>query len=330
MNASIRIQMGFTLIELTFVLLIIGSVGTLLNTYANRSAALNESRYRQEQLTSIRNIVNGLLAYSSRENRGVITAPYTGDGYVSAPVDEGNSVLTDYIQSGSSSTRGAFNDDGFGNVRVMQVLSPRPTVERSIVGNSPIKITIVYDKFVVYQTNCHKTDNTCNTGVPGSSSTYTAANWDVTHPDVAGVPGSTLSLQEEKWKASYQKIIDVSTLLRNEYIAAAARVDGSDATNWFYVPPGLNAAGKDPALNDGCRHGWFNLWDVNVLEYYGFSRMQYAYTEFGGGIQYCADYDALGRGADVRPHVAALRIFRNVTTGTEPSALSANNIIFQI
>ncbi|MBE0362209.1 hypothetical protein PULV_a4020 [Pseudoalteromonas ulvae UL12] len=333
---TIKGQKGFTLAELVIVMIVIGIMSPALYSYFAAANAKSEQVYQLNVMSENLTIAQALRAFAGQENNGLLPAPYTGGGYQNAPVDVANATLTEYLSRGNIGSD-RFNDDGSTNqnVRYLELLNPKPTYQMPIVGNAAETVALVYDRGVLYQTACGLSD-VCNDGTPGTSAAYAAVGWEVTGTDVAPVQISTLDIQQGLWRETWLRLSEVRTKIRNAFNAQVAASAAGDPTNFFFRPDlgtSPDLSGADPATNQGCRDGWYQLNsnDVNVLQFYGLEPVSiYAETSWGGRVEYCPDYDPNDGGVDALPHIGAIRINRQVTTGNAPGGAIAGNLILVI
>jgi prepilin-type N-terminal cleavage/methylation domain-containing protein len=330
------ISKGFTLLEMLLSVVIASLLLSVMFGWMKVTDAAQERSYRDSIRLDNQNIARALRSYAAAENNGFLPAPYTGGNYKSAPVDVGNATLLEYLAQGEiASSRYNQDDSASENVKHYQLITPKPTYCMPIVGSSSECVTLSYDRAVIYQTTCALAD-ACNDGTPGASAPYAMSGWQPTYPDLSPVEISTLDIQQSFWRDTWIRLNDVRWKIRTGFNATVAAAAAGDTTNHFFKPNlagSPNLIGADPATNQGCRDGWYQLnsIDVNVLSYYGLDPQSvYAVTAWGGRIDYCQDYDPTNAGANVLPHVAALRINKSVTAGSAPSATITQNLILLI
>jgi hypothetical protein len=194
-------------------------------------------------------------------------------------------------------------------------------------------VRLDYDVAVIYATGNCGALTTCNTNAtasvpPGSSSLITAGNyttWTTTSPDGDAYRISTLPIQKELLKKSTERLDKVRDSLTNYFRSMVLAAAASDTTNWY--PSGSSSmAGQTPSTTQGCRDGWYDLYtDTGILNTVGLSPTEYGVTGWGGHVQYCRDYDPAVTAANTPPHYAALRIHKNVTTGSNPDGTTTSN-----
>ncbi|ELL1256095.1 type II secretion system protein [Pseudomonas aeruginosa] len=338
-------QAGFTILELLVTVVIIGILGSLTASMFPMFAAFNELNYRTGQKLTNEQIGQGMTAWAASESPvGDLPTPYTGSGYTSTVVNKGSTTATDMALMDLMRRNGVdakqFNDDGTApaNVRVYQRLTGL-TESFPLFPDSGPYATLTYQLGVIYSTACAKSGSTCNpspTGVPGSSPILTAANrstWDVVSPDFSAAYISTLPLQRSKLAVTGSRMRRISNEMVKYFNLLRVSAAPTATTNFYPAPTGggaPNLSGQSPAANMGCRDGWYTLGNanVNVLDQLALPKAELAVTAWGGAIQYCRDFDPLGtNGPNAEPHYGALRINGNVSTGSAPTGLTANDLI---
>lgn len=332
---SMKRQGGFTLLELVVSMIIFAILSGSLFSWMQAGFRSQEMAYRSQVLRDNLTIVKALRSHAANENNGFLVGAYTGGSYMNSPVDLGNAILLQYLARGEI-TSARYNDDGSTNqnVKYLDLIAPRLSYAMPIVGNSSETVTLSYDRGVLYQTQCGITE-TCNDGTPGTSAAFTATGWTVAGTDIMPVEITTLDLQQGAWRDTWFRLSELRKRIRDDF-NAQVQATSDAATNHFFLPDlgtSPDLSGADPLTNQGCRNGWYQLnsVDVNVLAFYGLDPVSlYSQTAWGGRIEYCADYDPHNTGANVVPHVGALRINRNVTAGSAPSGTLANNLIIVI
>lgn len=347
LSSPSRAQGGFTLVELIFGVLILGILSVALSASFKGILGARERAYRDEQTA-----INLKIAQALMQQAEFVAAPGI-PGKLIAPCHRtlskvffsiynpsfcsGTSVLADFlVQQGVALER--VNDDGSSakNLRVYQRVANIAQDANLFYRGGPT-VYLNYDIGVVYTTNCSATAS-CNTtsassSVPPASTgesgagavALTDANrstWTPGTRDVGVAYLSTLPLQKKLLQSTEARLETLRSAFQAFYAAKQAAAPASTANHY---PTPTNAAqqspGQDPSLNQGCRDGWYLLDSaaIDLLSQVGISESSYGRTAWGGGIEYCRDYDPAGTsGANVAPHYAALRIHRTVGGGLGP------------
>jgi prepilin-type N-terminal cleavage/methylation domain-containing protein len=333
---TMRKSSGFTLLEVLITVIIGAILTTMMFSWMSVASSYQERSYRESVRQDNQAIARALRNYAGVENKGFLPSPFTGGLYQNAPVDVTNARLIEFLAQGQvSAARYNQDDSSAQNVKYYELINPKPTYCMPIVGSSSECVTLVYDRAILTQTTCSITD-TCNDGTPGASGSYTLAGWFVTPPDLAPVEISTLDIQQSLWRSTWLRLNETRLKIRNAFNATVASSTAGATDNFFFKPnlagsPDLS--GSDPTTNQGCRDGWYQLdsIDVNVLSFYGLEPQSvYGVTAWGGRIEYCQDFDPADTGANVLPHIAAIRINRAVTAGQAPASTTAQNLILVI
>lgn len=329
---------GFSLIEMLWVIAIIGIVLSLTNM--GGITGLNARYATTKKTLDNKNIAAALLQYAKTNTAlGTLPAPYTGGGYLSTVFNPATSALAQIFRSANIAPS-SINDDGTAaqNVRVYQQVNLTQSTPLDF-QNGPLT-TLAYQYGEVHLTACAKSNATCNTGIPGPSGTLTGANyqtWTTTGTDSAPEFFSTLPTQKQMLALTSQRLSDLRDKLSGVFHTLQLAAAATDTTNWYPFPyaagtpatPNPNMAGAAAASTAlGCWDGWYNLnaANVNVLAQLGLSQAQYGTTAWGGQIDYCRDYDPALRGANSLPHYAALRIHQAVSQGIAATTIFADDI----
>jgi type II secretory pathway pseudopilin PulG len=335
-------QGGFTIAELVVAAAVLGVMSlALTSTFSGLTGAMKAS-YNERQRLNNQKIRDGLLKYARYHSTlGALPTPYTlASSSIknavynpSSSTTAGLNLASVLMESGVSTTE--INDDNYGSkrLRVYQMV-PDLTVTVPLYFQSGPITTLTYQYGVIYQTDCSKTDTSCNNGtlMPGSSATMTSSNyatWTTSGNDVAAVAISSLPIQKQMLATTQVKL----DKLRDAFIAYMRMKQqtalATDTTNWY--PSGSSSlSGQTPGTNQGCRDGWYNLSsDTVILPELGLQSGEYGSTAWSGRVEYCRDYDPAGTsGANTPPHNGALRINKNVSTGSNPDTTTASNNIF--
>lgn len=341
-------QRGFTLVELLIAVMVIGIMTIMLAPTFNSLVTAQRSAYDEKHRLNNQLIGAGLLNFAANSAVfGRLPAPYTGGGYTKTVynVADGSALgiqLTQALtQTGVSPAE--INDDATAShaVRVYQLVQGL-TQSVPLYFQSGPAVTLTYDFGALYMTACPLATTSCNptpaTGVPGTSTAMTAANystWTTAGTDGAPFFVSSLPVQKQMLATTVQRLDKVRDSLLSYFRAEQVTAAGGDTTNWYPNQAGAAAAGTlsgaSPSTNQGCRDGWYNLSDatVTVLATVGLAQQEFGATAWGGPIQYCRDFDPTGtKTANAPPHYAAIRILRNVSGGGAPdAAVAGNNVV---
>lgn len=339
-SALPRYASGFTLIEMIWVLAVIGILIMISNL--STITRLNYTYYEAKQEATNRRIHSALLNYAKTSTpRGTLPNPYTGGGYNSTVYNPGDTTLAQIFRS-ADIPPSEINSDGTAtqNVRVYQVVQLTRAVP--LFFQSGPLTTLTYQYAEVHLTACPLSDATCNRSapnIPGASATLSSANyktWTTIAPDYNATMFSTEDLQKQMLALSAQNLNRIHDQFLARFNVNRAAAAATDTTNWYPYPyaagvpgtPNPDKSGAAAASNQYCWDGWYDLSaaNINVLAQVGLSQQQYGKTAWGGTIEYCRDYDPALRGANSLPHFGALRINNSVSLGDPPSATAANNL----
>ncbi|WP_045394957.1 type II secretion system protein [Vibrio rotiferianus] len=323
---------GFTLIELLIAIVIVAILSPVVYGWvsiANRDKAI---AYQRQVFVDHVQIADGFRMWARNENKGLLPNPYTNAATrdVLAPVDLLSTnpkmvSLRNYLAKGTLSLS-AVNSDGTlaNNAKVYQKLMGL-VHSQPVEGVSQLTVKLQYERGVIYQTTCSKTES-CNTGLVGASPVY-SETWKAVSPDTQPVEFSTLDIQQEKWGTTWNKIKELKHRFREAFTYSQLSSQAGSLTNFFYKP----TSGETDAGQLHCASGWFDLSTSDVLAHYGISPKEvYGQTSWGGAIDYCPDYDPQGAGVNKPPHNAALRLNINVTQGIAPNNTASDNLIIII
>lgn len=329
---------GFTLLEMLITLVVIAITMLALAPLFGMFITASTNNYKEQAKIDNQRIADAMVAVSQNEAYGVLPAPYTGAGYVSAVANLADTTPLGLAMRQALSESGispaSVNDDGTSvkNVRVYQRLAGLSQVTPLYFRSGPL-VTLTYDYGVIYLTKCPVTDTGCrNGGIPGASPAITASNrnsWVAVAPDTAPVFLSSLPVQKSMLVATTRRVDRVRDALLSYYRGKQLVAAATDVTNWY---PGAGMGGKAPASNQGCRDGWYPLDTSNVLPLIGLSQGEFGQTSWGGRIEYCRDYDpAASKSANAPPHAAALRFRSDISQGAAPdAAVLGNNVILTL
>lgn len=339
---------GFTLAELAIVVTVLGLLTAALTPMFSDLFTIKKAAYDDKHRLNNVLISSALVTYAANSTTtGRLPAPYTGSGYTktiynSADASAPGVALTQaLVQSGINPAE--INNDGTTSsaVRVYQLVQGL-TQQVPLYFQSGSLVTLTYDYGAIYMTACPKSTSSCNptaaTGVPGTSTAMTSANYSTwTTAGTDGTPQfvSSLPTQKQMLATTVQRLDKVRDTLLGYLRAQQQSAAGGDTTNWYPNQAGAAAAGSltgaNPATNQGCRDGWYDLSSgaVTVLPTIGLSQQEFGVTAWGGSIGYCRDYDpTAAKAANAAPHYAAIRILGSVSSGSAPDAVvPGNNVV---
>ncbi|MCD5327917.1 prepilin-type N-terminal cleavage/methylation domain-containing protein [Chromobacterium piscinae] len=335
-----RHQTGFTLYEMLVTTAIMGILLSIFSDQIGAALGMNQRAYQNRQSLNNQLIASVLLDSARTQSPlGTLPAPFTGNGYTSTVFDPSNATLGSSFQQAGLSTN-EINDDGFGSqrVRVYQRVTGL-TQQVPLYTRSGALVQLTYQVGAIYNTTCALTGSGCNpsaTGVPGASAQMTNSNattWTPTAPDFGTQIFSTLPLQKSMLQTSVDRMDKLRDSLLNYFREKRQLAAADDTTNYYPAPTGPgapNLSGGNPATNQSCYDGWYDLSaaNVNVLAQVGLGQDEFSKTAWGGAIQYCRDYDPTVSGANKIPHYAAIRIHSQVSLGQAPDgAIAGNNVV---
>lgn len=341
-SRAYKFQSGFTLIEMLIVVIVIGVISILLAPTFSSLTMSQRGAYSEKQKVNNQLINTALLNFSRYNSTlGSLPTPITSGTLFNAIYDPAGAtapaiaLTTALTQIGINSLE--INSDNFSSqrVRVYQLVTGLTQSLPMHFQSGPL-INLTYQYGAIYQTACASLDSTCNptaaTTVPGDSVKMTAANystWTTTGTDLPAVFVSSLPMQKQMLAASTQRFDNIRDKLTGYLRIQQNQAAATDTTNW-YPSESASLGGATPGVNQGCRDGWYNLLTGTiVLPSVGLSSAEYGSTAWGGVIQYCRDYDALGvKVANAAPHYGAIRVNKNLSLGLAPDAVTlANNIV---
>lgn len=337
-------QRGFTLMELLIAMVVLGAIIAASAPLVSFAFTLMENTKRSQETLDNRKMADAFIEFASERsgvNRGRLPAPiYT----TAAPVIKGglyNPAATDAesidlgrILLTTGVPVGAINNDraAVRNGRVYQLVSGLTHSSRLYGVTGPV-VNLTYDFGVIVSTQCSRTSSCYTNGTvgnpPGDSARITAANysaWEPTANDYGAIAFSTLDEQKTLLRVTVGRLNNLSERFTNNFHNKVRLASADSTTNFFEINSGgLNLGNVNPAVNMGCRDGWYNLAaaNVDVLTKLGMDKTEHGVNAWGGIISYCRDFDPAGTGThNSPPHYGALRIHRNVTTTTAPTVVN--------
>lgn len=361
-----RKQRGFTLLELVFAVMILGFLSLALTPAFRTLMATKDITYAAEQTAINQKIATAMLTYaeygafSSGNPTYTLTTPCSSStnkvffSIYNPSYCSGTSGLLDALQQQGVSLSQVNNDGKAGkNLRVYQLLAAESQQAYMYQQSGPV-VYLNYDFGVIYLTNCGYSQP-CNQTAASSSTppksqptlpgdlaaTAGAARmlnrgtWVPGTRDIGVTYVSTLPLQKKLLQTTVAQLDRIRTAMTNFYAAQQAANPTSTAN--FYPQPSnpiyRSPVNPDPASNQGCREGWYNLGQpvLDILSQIGVGPKDEALagqTAWGAAIEYCRDYDPAGTSPyGVAPHFAALRVNRSLSFNLGPDADPANNAV---
>lgn len=332
-------QSGLTLMEMVIAMVLMGIFAVMVFPTMQAVGAITERSAREGERQLSEKMRTAMLAFARNSTTlGQLPAPYTDGSSVikSAPVDVTNTALVNEMLL-AGLDRQHLNDDGTAaqNVRIFQRVTGL-TYTMPLYYQSGPTVTLTYQYGVIYNTLCSRRDTAgCHAAtLPSTSVALTSTNyttWTVSGNDYWPIFISTLPLQKSMLEETVRRLDRVRDAVIANFTARTILATPSDTTNWH--PAGATSmAGYVPGTNQGCRDGWYSLSSTSILDGLGLSAAEFGVTAWGGAIEYCRDYDPTGAsGANTPPHYAALRVNRDVSSGSAPDgATAANNLVFSI
>lgn len=340
----IRRQRGFTLAELTIVVVIFGLMITASGPVISMVMTFWEGSKRSEQVVNNQKLASAIMSFARNSNGGRLPAPYSGSGSGIAsglynPADAtalGQALAMELRNTGVPVDQ--INNDSavIENVRVYRRVAGL-TYSMPFRFSTGSQVTLTYDVGAITSTQCAKA-NACNTGTPGSSAALTAANittWEPTAPDYGAIVFSSLPEQKNMLAITGGRINRLQEKLVNEFHTRMRLAAANSTINYFPVPNGAgapNLSGQNPVVNMGCHDGWYRLSaaNVNVLAQLGLDSAEFGVTAWGGPVDYCRDFEPTAVNtstANTSPHYSALRFNRNLSAASASSGVFANDVV---
>lgn len=328
-------QAGFTLIEILSCVVLLGWLLYLLAPMVRDGYSAVMRAANGRQALSNQNVAAVLLdAARTRSVLGKLPEPYSGGGLRNAVLDPSDADLVSLFSQSGLLPRD-INSDGTAaqNARVYQ-RTPDITMQVPLYFRSGPLVTLAYQIGAVYSTRCPISSGACAgvAGIPGASTALTLANvgsWAPTDPDYGVQIFSTLQLQRSMMQTTVTNVDLMRDNFQNYYRESQRLASATDTTNW-YPAAATSLAGQNPATNQGCYDGWYDLSSpaVNILAQIGMDQARYGKTQWGGPLQYCRDYKPTAVGPNKVPHYGAIRLNSNVSAGVAPdSSNPTNNVV---
>lgn len=335
----VHAQRGFTLLELTVTVVIVGIMAAIIAPYFQVATTLNGQNYTLNQQRINRAISLSLHEYAKKiDPAGRLPAPYTNasQGAYSTVVNATTPSALDTALFGLISQYGVslpeINTDASPVERqrvyqriVYSAADPSTSglrVAMPIFGGSSVTALVEFDAGVVYNTACAKANAGCRQTfgavvIPGTSPQFTnTPTWTTTGSDGLPIRVTTLDIQKELLDQTGFRINRVRDQLRAYFQARLLQAPPGDPTNFYPAGSGATSAPADvPSAASGCYTGWYALNGASdILPVAGLAKEEFGVTAWGRAIEYCRDYTASAAVsvANDLPHVGALRIRREV------------------
>jgi len=342
------VQKGFTLIEMLIALVVLGLMILTVQPMLNMAFTFIEKSMQMEEILNNKKLGDALVEYARNRDgvsRNRLPAPvYAADDSVNGGLydptktdSESLALARTLLAAGVQTNAINFDSTAAKNARVYQVVSGQ-TIEVPYYGSTGDKVTLTYDYGVLYATKCMRASacykNATAANPPGDSAQITAAtiaSWGIAGQDQPPIAFSTLDNQKQLLRATAGRVNQLSERFVTDF-HNKIRLAAADSTlNFFETNTGGLALGNvDPALNFGCRDGWYALSaaNVDVLTKLGLNKSEMGVTAWGAPISYCRDFDPAGTGTwNDPPHYGALMINKNMISTAVPTVLADALII---
>lgn len=342
---QLKRQAGMTIVELIVAVFVVGLLSMALAPVLNSYVVSVRTSYMKRQEVVNQTIGVALMQYAQDATAlGTLPAPYTGGGYTSTIYNStdnttaGLALRAALTQSGINPAE--INDDNYPSkrVRVYQRVTGLAVHPPLYFQSGPL-VTLHYHFGAIYTTACERGNTSCNptaaTGLPGTSTAMTAANyttWTPTGSDQGVYFVSSLPLQKQMLANTAAKVDKIRDSLMSYFRTRQATASGNDTTNWW-LPATSTLAGASPGTNQGCRDGWYDLsTNTEILPAAGLTPATDGKTAWGGRIEFCRDYDPAGTASpNTVPHLAAIRFHSSVSFGLAPDAVVlGNNVVLTL
>lgn len=334
-------QRGFLLFEVLITIGLVGMLLAILAPYQIESIRKERRAYELEMVQVHERMGRAVLAWAEGFNGARLPAPFSDATRLNFLVDpnttdaDEQALVTSLLASGVSSNGIGF-DGREGQFGRLYQMVPGLTVTQPVNGLAGPMATITFDIGLLYVSRCGPPTPECYpdavTGIPGESPVFDAASvatWAADGDDTGVYRFSTLDLQLSLLGVTTDRINRLRDALR-EFFRAAFLTTTPDATvNYYPTSTTGTLAGQDPALNEGCRDGWYGLdpasAHANIVEQIGLASAEFGVTAWGAPVEYCRDFDPAGtNGVNNAPHNAAIRIHRSVSVPQAPGAAGMN------
>lgn len=328
-----RNQAGLTLVELLISVVILGILMAVIGPIFSNALTFMEAAKKSEVQLNNQKLASGMLSYA-RNHGGKLPPQRPSDKYrlydEKAVKDDGAPYELFLELSGTGVAPNQINTTGYGinATKLYQVVDGLTHVQ-PLFFSAGDKITLTYQVGVIYQSNCPLLSGCSSnpfadySGKPRTKEINSGniVSWDVEGDDYAPVMINTLAEQKTMLRVTIGRLNRLSDRISSHYYAKARASGGSD--NYF-----AGVSVTPTAKNDGCWVAWDNLSSSTTLASLGLDRNEYGKTAWGGGIEYCREYNPSATVGGSPPFYAALRINKDLSKGIMPVPTNANaNVI---
>lgn len=329
----LRVQQGFTLIELIITIFVLGVLTLVFSQFWSSGLSAASAAVDAEQEAINHRLGSVLLDYAANaavNPTGDLPVPYTNGSTMRYAITDGSNATLQALLVQARIRPVLAQSDGTpaDNVRVYQTVTGQ-TLSTPLYNTFGPAITLTYSEAVIIATHCQRSA-TCNTvgtgGVPGTSGVFNAANlstFALTGDDYGLERLSTLAVQKQKLQQTADNIDAIRTRLQELFRERQRSAAANDTTNFFPRQLVVVPAAAMGTTTDCHNDGWYRLDNSDILTQLSLQNTVYGKTAWGGQIHYCPDYDATGaKAADAPPHFAALKILTSPSAGGSPPASS--------
>lgn len=334
-------QRGFLLFEVLITVGLLAMLLAILVPYQAESIRLERRAYELEMTKAHEKMARALVSWAEAFNGGRLPAPFSDASRFNFLVDpdtadaDDKALVASLLATGVSSNGIGFDGRAGEFARVYQMV-PNLTVTQPVNGLAGPLATLTFDIGLLYVSRCGPPTPECypdaGTGIAGESPVFDTASfatWAVQGDDTGVYRFSTLDLQRSLLDVTTGRINRLRDALREFFRASFLSTAPDASVNYFPISTAGSLAGQDPALNEGCRDGWYSIAPTsvhaNIVEQIGLSSAEFGVTAWGAPVEYCRDMDPAGtNGAGSPPHNAALRIHRSVSVPQAPGMAGMN------
>ncbi|MBK4738746.1 type II secretion system protein [Noviherbaspirillum pedocola] len=324
-----KTQRGFTMIEMTIAIILIGVVTIIVAPLLGELASSQNTAYRTRQITLNRKIAKAMIEYAKRVSpTGSLPMFYSNNSDLfAAPLNPSDNAQSNVYQMNGVPLEEANDDNRAAHLlRIFQRIGGL-TQTVPLSRRSGPQVTITFEYGAVYNTTCSK-GASCDKNAPDVSALMTSSNYGTWQPTPPDFGASYVS----SWPVQMAMLADTDKLAQALQDAFSRYFDAQQAANPgstanFYPNNGASTVAS-ASSNQGCWYSWMSLNNSSLLDTVGLNRTM-GVTAWGGNIEYCRDFDATGSSSpDAAPHYAAIRFNNNVSAGSAPDAsIASNNVI---